>query len=100
MLVLPVLTGTRMTDKGEKIRRFLIGTLQCPNQLPGFRLYTYREPRACLPTTVGQDIPLQVAPAQIGNVYKRNSPQHKQQQEKLSRLFQSGMFRQRFLQTT
>ena len=48
MLVLPVLTGTRMTDIGEKIRRFLIGTLQCTNQLPGFRLYAYREPRACL----------------------------------------------------
>ena len=55
MLVLPVLTGTRMTDKGEKIRGFRIGALQRLNQLPGFRLYTYCQPGSGLPPPVRQE---------------------------------------------
>ena len=74
MLVLPVLTGTRITDKGEKIRGFRIGALQCLNQLPGFRLYPYCQPGSGLPPPVRQDIPFQIATAQKSDVYKRNSP--------------------------
>ena len=88
VLVLAVFILARFPDKRKEVMRMRVGILQAAYQLHGFFLDAHGKSGARFAAAVSQDVAMQVAPAEVGNVDKRYAPQHEQQEKQAACLLQ------------